>query len=64
MGPFPITKKIKKLTYELKLPPVMTIYPVVSVAQLEPVFNDSIPYGRTDNKKIPSVITENDEILK
>ena len=62
VGPFPITKKIKKLIYELKLPPMMTIHPMISVAQLEPAFNDPNPYERANDRNFPPVTAENDEI--
>ena len=36
VGLFKIIKKVDKLAYKLKLLPLMRIYPVVSIAQLEP----------------------------
>ena len=36
VGPFEVLQRIGQLAYKLKLPPVMRIHPVVSIAQLEP----------------------------
>lgn len=49
------------MAYELELPPVMAIHPVVSIAQLEPAPPENDPYGRTRNIDPPPVAAENDE---
>lgn len=46
IGPFLIKRRVGNLAYELELPPTMKIHPVVSVAQLEPMPEDSNPYDR------------------
>ena len=61
VGYFPTTKKVRKLAYELNLPSVMTIYPMVFIAQFEPVPDEPDPYGRIKNRDFPPVTTENDE---
>jgi hypothetical protein len=40
LGPFKILRKIDDLAYELKLPALFKIHPVISVSQLEPVKHD------------------------
>lgn len=37
VGPFKVLDKVGALAYRLELTPVMTIHPVVSIAQLEPL---------------------------
>ena len=46
VGPFKVVKKVGNLAYRLELPEIMRIYPVISIAQLEPAF-DNDPYART-----------------
>ncbi len=57
VGPFKILRRIGALAYELDLPPTMRIHPVVSVAQLEPAY-DNDPYGREANTEPPPVENE------
>ena len=38
----------------------MTIHPMVSIAQLEPAFNEPDPYGRVNDRDFPPVTAEND----
>ena len=45
VGPFEILQKVGQLAYKLRLPPVMQIYPIVSIAQLEPA-KSTDPYSR------------------
>lgn len=45
-GPFPIVRKVGELAYELAIPERWKIYPVISIAQLEPSLSGSDPYGR------------------
>ena len=45
VGPFEVVERIRQLTYKLKLPPIMRIYPVVLIAQLEPA-EGADPYNR------------------
>ena len=47
VGPFKILEKVGKLVYRLELPSNMYIYPVISVAQIEPVIDPADdPYHR------------------
>ena len=46
VGLFKVIQKVGWLAYKLKLPPVMKIYPVVSIAQLELVEKPD-PYNQT-----------------
>lgn len=59
VGPFPIIERIGNLAYCLQLPPNMEIHPVVSIAQLEPVFRDPDPYDRSLGEAPP---VENEHI--
>ena len=43
-GPFKIMEKVGNLAYRLRLPPVMKIWSVVSIAQIEPHHGPD-PYG-------------------
>ena len=54
-GPFKILEKVGNLAYRLELPPVMSIHPVISVAQLEPVPPGSDPYERPRPDNPPPV---------
>ena len=40
LGPYPITRKLSEVTYELKLPPDLKIHPIFHVSLLEPVPKD------------------------
>lgn len=40
----------------------MTIHFMVSIAQLELVFNDPNPYGRANDRNFPPVTAKTDEI--
>lgn len=57
-GPFKIIQKVGHLAYGLKLPPTMTIHPVISVAQLEPVPRGPDPYNRPRPDHPPPVQME------
>ena len=47
VGPFKVLEKVSKLAYRLELPPNMHIYPVISVAQIEPAIDPAEdPYHR------------------
>ena len=65
VGPFKILAKVGHLAYRLKLPPVMRIHPVISVAQLEPATataaGASDPYERRVNIEPPPVHNEGDD---
>ena len=60
VGPFIVQKKVGQLAYQLELPPIMKIHPVVSIAQLEPKVPGHDPYGR-NTPEPPPVITEDGE---
>lgn len=53
-GPFRILSRVGKLAYKLQLPPTMRIWPVVSVAQLEPATGPD-PYNRVRDDEPPPV---------
>ena len=59
-----IKKKKGKLVYELNLPLVMTIHPVISIVQFEPAFKTPDPFGRPDDKEPPFIRTKNDDALE
>ena len=59
-GPFKIVKWIKRIIYELELPIAWKIHPVVSVAQLEPLFPGYDPYDRPKFNHPPVIETKND----
>jgi hypothetical protein len=44
LGPFKIVRNIKKVSFELQLPPTMKIYPVFHISFLKPA-NPNIPQG-------------------
>ena len=46
VGPFPTVEKIRRLASRLDLPQCFQIYPVISVAQLEPASPGEDPYER------------------
>lgn len=45
-GPFRIKRKVGSLAYELDLPPIIEIHPVISIAQLEPAPKSEDPFKR------------------
>ena len=58
-GPFKIVKKVGSLAYKLELPCTMRIYPVISVAHLEPCPDPAKdPYNRPQPSNPPPVIDE------
>ena len=58
-GPFKIIRRIGHLAYQLELPPVMNIHPVISIAQLEPApAPEADPYQRPRQQEPPPVTTE------
>ena len=59
-GFFRVLKRINKLIYELELPIVWKLHPVVSVVQLERLFFGNDPYHRFKFNHIPAVEIEND----
>ena len=61
VGPFIVKRKVGQLAFDLDLPPVMRIHPVISIAQLEPKVPGIDPYGREQNHEPPPVITEDGE---
>lgn len=61
VGPFQIKKRIKRLTYSLKIPNDWQIYPVFLVAQLEPASEPSNdPFRRSCPYYPPAVFVDND----
>lgn len=59
-GPFRILRKVGALAYKLKLPPVIKIHPVISIAQLEPAPKKPDPYGRKHTTDPGLIQTKND----
>ena len=63
VGPFKVLKKKGNLAYHLELPPIMKIFPVISIAQLEPVPVDADPYQRERNMpEVPVEYIDNLEV--
>ena len=60
VGPFKVIRWVGRLTYELDLPPNLRIYPVVSVAQLEPASTEPDPYERPQSDHPDTVIVDGD----
>jgi hypothetical protein len=60
IGPFPITKCVGPVTYELALPKTMTIHPVFHVSSLEPFHPNPFP-GRVLPPPPPDLIDAHDE---
>lgn len=58
VGPFSVISKVGNLAYKLNLPPIMKIWPVVSVAQLEPTPEGNDPYRRLRPTNPPPVEDE------
>ena len=58
VGPFPVTRAVGKLAYELELPATWKIHPVISVVHLEPHREDH--YGR-DVQPPPEIIKDDDD---
>ena len=46
VGPFKVIRRVGRLAYHLDLPPVMHIYPIISIAFLEPASASPDPYNR------------------
>lgn len=61
-GPFEVTNKISNLSFKLRLPPVMTIHPVVSIKQLEPKPEGDDPFERKLNDEPPPIVEDNDVV--
>ena len=61
VGPFKVLEKVRHQAYRLELPPLMKIYPVVSIAQLEPATPGNDPYNRPFNSGPRPVIEEDDK---
>ena len=59
--PLTVKRAVGKLAYELELPPVMKIHPVVSVSQLERAPSGPDPYERMPPQNQGPVYTEGDE---
>ncbi len=63
-GPFPILRQWGNLTYELDLPKLWKIHPVISVAMLEPASKGEDPYRRPREEGQESVTDEEDPSVK
>ena len=63
IGPFKVLERVGPLAYRLKLPPLIKIHPVVSIAQLEPLPAGPNPYHRPQNANTPTVIERESEGL-
>ena len=60
VGPFKVVKKVGNLVYRLELPEIIRIHPVISIAQLEPAFDNDL-YART-RPPLPLVEEDNDAV--
>ena len=56
-GPFPITKRVGKVSYQLELPPKLKIHPVFHVSLLKPYHEDMEDPSRGESSRAPTSIT-------
>ena len=56
-GPFPITKRVGKVSYQLELPPKLKIHPVFHVSLLKPYYEDMEDPSRGESSRAPTSIT-------
>jgi hypothetical protein len=55
VGPFKIIRRVLFLAYELKLPSVIKIYPIILMTYLEPVSYNNDPFNRLKDDYSPPV---------
>ncbi len=61
-GPFPIVKKVGKVSYQVQLPPKLKIHPVFHASYLKPYHGDPDDPSRGDSSRAPTaVITSYDK---
>ena len=60
VGPFRVTERVGRLAYRLDIPPHWRVYPVFTIAQLEPMPPGEDPFARPRPDHPPSVFVEGD----
>ena len=55
-GPFPVLKKVGKVSYKLQLPPKLKIYPVLHASMLKPFHADEEDPTRGESKRAPTAV--------
>ena len=58
-GPFEVLERVGRLAYRLKLPPHWEVHPVISIAHLEPYYEDTFQRPRPDHPS--TIFTEGDD---
>ena len=56
-GPFPITKRVGKVSYQLELPPKLKIHLVFHVSLLKPYYADMEDPSHSESTRAPTSIT-------
>ncbi|KAL5831624.1 hypothetical protein ACOSQ4_016978 [Xanthoceras sorbifolium] len=55
-GPFPILKKVGKVSYKVELPPRLKIHPVIHVSHLKPYHADTEDPSRGESSRAPTAV--------
>ncbi|KAL5804307.1 hypothetical protein ACOSQ3_031107 [Xanthoceras sorbifolium] len=55
-GPFPILKKVGKVSYKVELPPRLKIHPVFHVSHLKPYHADTEDLSRGESSRAPTAV--------
>ena len=53
-GPFPITKKVGKISYQVQLPPKLKIYPAFHVSSFKPYHVDIEDPSQGESSRAPT----------